>query len=131
MIKSDNGNGRKENKLIIPLLVLALLYVVSIFYFHTVEGWTYLDAAYFTTSTISTVGYGDLTPVTDWGKLGSILLTFFGVGLAFYVITHLGALREKAFDTRVRKNIDLIKSFYTVPTDMERRKIAKLKKKLR
>lgn len=122
----------KESKSItIPILILGILYVVSILYFHYVEGWTYLDAAYFTTSTISTVGYGDLSPVTDHGKIGSIVLTFVGVGLAFYVITHLGVLREKTVDTQVKRRLDVLRSFTMHSSGMKKGELNKLKKKIK
>jgi voltage-gated potassium channel len=115
----------------IPFVVLVLLYVCSIVFFHYYEGWTYLDAAYFTTQTISTVGYGDLTPQTDSGKLGSIILTFTGVGLAFYVITHLGFLREKKVDPEVKKRLEMLRSFTMASTGMKNHDLNKLKKKIR
>lgn len=121
----------KQGKSIaIPLLTLSILYVLSILFFHYIEGWSYLDAAYFTTSTISTVGYGDLTPQTDYGKMGSIILTFSGVGLAFYVITHVGFIREKRFDPEVKKRIDMLRSFTMHSTGMRDKDVDKLKKKM-
>ncbi len=115
-----------NDDLTVPLVILAFLYVLSIFYFHFVEGWSYLDAAYFTTATITTVGYGDLTPSTDYGKIGAIVLSFFGVSLALYIITHLGHWRERALDQKIRKKLDLIK--YLTHGDVKKEK--KVKKKL-
>ena len=114
-----------NDDLIVPIVILAFLYVVSIFYFHFVEGWSYLDAAYFTTITITTVGYGDLTPSTDYGKIGAILLSFFGVSLALYIITHLGRWRERTLDEKIRRRLDLIK--YLTHIDSKKEKEAKKK----
>jgi len=44
-------------------LTFTLIFAATLVY-HFVEGWPYLDAAYFSVMTISTVGYGDITPVT-------------------------------------------------------------------
>lgn len=44
-----------------------------------VEG--YVDALYFTVTTLTTTGYGDITPVTPGGKLFSVLIMVVGVAL--------------------------------------------------
>jgi hypothetical protein len=57
--------------------------------FHFVEGWSWLDAAYFSTVTIATVGFGDLHPVTTIGKLFVILYIFVGVGIFVAIFAFL------------------------------------------
>jgi voltage-gated potassium channel len=42
---------------------------------------TFLDAIYFSVSTISTAGFGDITPITQVGKLLTILMIFTGIVL--------------------------------------------------
>ncbi len=121
---------KDKSAIAIPILVLGILYVISIMFFHYIEGWSYLDAAYFTTSTISTVGYGDIVPMTDYGKIGSMVLTFSGVGLAFYIITHLSSLRAKSLDPHVKRKLDVLRSFTLQSTGMKSKDIKKLKKKL-
>jgi len=44
-----------------------------------VEGWTALDSVYFIVASITTVGYGDMSPVTDLGKMLCCLLVLLGV----------------------------------------------------
>ena len=63
-------------------LGLAVLILVSgtIFY-RSVEGWSWIDALYFSVTTISTVGFGDLAPRTDIGKLFTVVYIFVGVGV--------------------------------------------------
>jgi voltage-gated potassium channel len=57
--------------------------------FHVVEGWSWLDAAYFSTVTIATVGFGDLHPVTTVGKLFVIVYIFVGVGIFVAIFAFL------------------------------------------
>ena len=61
---------------------LAFLILLSgtIFY-RSVEGWSWTDALYFSVTTISTVGLGDLSPQTDFGKLFTVVYIFVGVGV--------------------------------------------------
>jgi len=47
------------------------------------ESWTFIDALYFSVVTISTVGYGDMTPSTDGSKAFTIIYIFFGITVVF------------------------------------------------
>jgi len=42
---------------------------------------TYLDALYFTVSTLTTTGYGDVTAIGPWGKLLSVTAMLIGITL--------------------------------------------------
>lgn len=123
--------SERTTTLFIPLVVLLLIYIVSIVFFHLVEGWSFLDAAYFTTMSISTVGYGDIIPKTELGKLGAIVLIFSGVSVAFYVISHLGVLREKKVDPHIQKRIDVLKSITALhTTNVKKGELKRIKKKI-
>jgi voltage-gated potassium channel len=61
-------------------LALTVICIATVFYW-LVEGWTLLDAAYFSVVTIATVGFGDLTPHTVLGKIFTIVYIFAGIGI--------------------------------------------------
>lgn len=61
-------------------VALLLLLSGSVFY-RQVEGWSWLDSVYFSVTTMSTVGLGDLSPVTQAGKLFTLFYIFAGVGV--------------------------------------------------
>lgn len=69
-------------------LLLALLILLSgtIFY-KTVEGWSWVDALYFSTMTVATVGVSDLAPHSTAGKLFTVLYLFVGVGVFVALFT--------------------------------------------
>ena len=49
------------------LVVLTLL--SGTLFYRAVEGWSTVDASYFSVTTLTTVGLGDLAPTTTFGKL--------------------------------------------------------------
>ena len=80
------------HQLVLALFSVNLLLVSlsSVIYVH-LEGWDFADALYFSVITISTVGYGDLTPVTAAGKLFTSGYIFVGAGFFFLAV---GAFAE-------------------------------------
>ena len=65
---------------VLLVLVVAVLGVGTVFY-HLVEGFTLVDSFYFSVVTLGTVGYGDLYPVTEAGKLFTALYIIIGIGI--------------------------------------------------
>lgn len=70
------------------MLAATLILIATIFYW-LVEGWSFLDAAYFSVVTIATVGYGDLASQTALGKLFTIGYLFAGIALFAAAVTAL------------------------------------------
>ena len=68
--------------------------------FWLVEGWSLLDAAFFSVVTISTVGYGELVPQTVLGKLFAMFYIIVGLGVFVAAATALAdaLLRRRAQD---------------------------------
>lgn len=68
-------------------LSLSLFFVVliaGIIGFMVFEDLVFVDAAYMAVVTIATVGYGDIVPQTQAGKLFTCLFIIVGVGTAYY-----------------------------------------------
>jgi voltage-gated potassium channel len=55
--------------------------------FHLLEGWSIADSIYATIQTLTTVGYGDVTPQTAAGRTFASVFMFVGVGAVLYVLT--------------------------------------------
>ena len=51
-----------------------------------------IDAFWWTTATVTTVGYGDVVPVTEIGRLMGIVLMFVGITIIGTFISALGAM---------------------------------------
>lgn len=52
-----------------------------------IEGWSFLDSLYMTVTTITTVGYNEVHPLSTGGRIFSIFLIVGGVGGALYTLT--------------------------------------------
>jgi voltage-gated potassium channel len=70
-------------------------------FYHFIEGWDWLDAAYFCVVTLATVGYGDFHPTTPYGRFFTMIYIIFGVALLGVFIqlagrTALEGLQESA-----------------------------------
>jgi len=57
-----------------------------------VEGWSAWDAFYMTVTTVATVGFREVHPLSLGGQVFTILLIFCGVGTAFYTVTLLATI---------------------------------------
>lgn len=64
------------------------------------EGWTPLDALYFSVVALATVGFGDLHPTTDAAKLFTVLYIIFGLGILAAFLAEMGRLRTAALRRR-------------------------------
>ena len=84
---------RKERAVLLSVLGIAVFYVflTALIMFNTephidpstgaATFGSFFDALYWATVTLTTVGYGDLTPVTDLGRCISMLSSLFGVAI--------------------------------------------------
>jgi voltage-gated potassium channel len=64
----------------LTFLVVITLLGGTIFY-SLEEGWSVVDAFYFSVTTLTTVGLGDLTPKTTIGKLFTVIYIFAGLSI--------------------------------------------------
>jgi Ion channel len=72
-------------KLEVEVAVVLIILICGMFFYHQIEGWRYLDALYFSSTTLAAVGYGDFYPKTDLGKIFTIFYQF--IGIPFFVYT--------------------------------------------
>ena len=102
--------------IVIPVLIFIILLFGGASIFSSLENWRYLDSIYFTVVTVTTVGYGDIYPQTDIGKVITIIFSFAGIGLALYFFSLIGKYlfreqvkRELIRKGRVKENKGVIK----------------------
>jgi voltage-gated potassium channel len=87
----------------ILVLIIFLLSFGTVFY-HYVENLNWLDSIYFCVITLTTVGYGDITPHTNPGKIFTIFYVLIGVGIIASSVAYLVRwAAEKRIDTIIKK----------------------------
>lgn len=71
------------------LFVIIFLIAFGAVFYHRVEGLSWLDSVYFCVITLTTVGYGDITPHTTPGKIFTIFYILFGVAIIASSLSYL------------------------------------------
>lgn len=67
---------------VLTMSAFVIILIGSVFY-RVVEGLSWLDAVYFSIITLTSVGYGDISPKTDIGKVFTSVYILVGIGIIF------------------------------------------------
>jgi voltage-gated potassium channel len=85
-------------RLLWGLFAFIIIVVIGTIGYEVIEGWPLLDSVYMTITTITTVGFAEVHPLSDAGRIFSIFLIIGGVGGALYILTTLmGYILEGQF----------------------------------
>ncbi len=110
-----------EAKFLRALILLPVIVIIGTLGYWGIESWSLLDSIYMTIITLATIGYHEVHPLTDNGKLFTILFVIIGVAPAwgFLVSILIRSILEghlqRMFGSRVmEKNIKKLKDHYIV-----------------
>jgi potassium channel subfamily K len=104
------------------LKVVAVFLVFGLITFHFVEGFSWADTWYFVCITLTTVGYGDLSPQTHIGRLIAIFYIIFGLS---FVASSMGTLAA-SFATRIETTEELAASQVRMRRTFEVRSVRRM-----
>jgi voltage-gated potassium channel len=107
-------------RIIFGVVWLVTIFLIGSFGYVLLEGWSFFEGFYMTVITLTTVGYGEVRPLTQTGRTFTIMLIFLGVGFMFYVVTAIaqvvveGQLRDVFGRRRLEREIRSIKDHYII-----------------
>lgn len=78
-LQDDFVRTRRQFRIVTAVAILVI--VAGMVFYHLVEKMNWVDALYFCTITLTTIGYGDITPHTTAGKLFTVGYVFSGIGI--------------------------------------------------
>jgi voltage-gated potassium channel len=67
-------------------ILLVLLVIAGVAGFHFIEGWTFFDGFYMVLTTITSIGYGEIHPLSHTGRLFNSFVIITGVGLVLLLV---------------------------------------------
>jgi len=92
---------------LVSLTALGVLGTGVVFY-HIVEKLNWIDSLYFSVITLTTVGYGDITPHTNLGKIFTVFYVLIGIAIigtfANLMLKRTYVRRKDAHDKRKHKH---------------------------
>jgi K+ transport systems, NAD-binding component len=78
-------------ELLVPLLAIFAILIIGFFGYIFIEGFSPLKSLYMLVITFATIGYGDVVPVTDAGRIFTICIVISGLTVGVYAVGKISA----------------------------------------
>lgn len=102
---TENSIALEKRMLFVSLLLLTVIILGTLGYFQ-IENWSLLDSFYMTLITVTTIGYGEVHPLSTSGRILTIVLIVNGVGIMGYF---LGTFTQYLVEGEIQKTFGLRK----------------------
>ena len=94
------------SKLVFPIGLFMSIMLVGVVGYSLIENYTFLESVYITAITVSTVGYGEVRPLSDEGRIFTIFLVMLNLCVFTYVVA---LFTQYLADGRYIKSYKLLK----------------------
>ena len=90
---------KRRKSLMVAVWAIVIIIITGTVFYHYVEDWNWVDSFYFTTITMTTIGYGDLYPTHNVSK---ILTSLFAVATIPIIFFAFAVVAENYFEKRLQ-----------------------------
>ena len=91
-----------KKRIYYAFVVVVVLLAIGTVYYANAEGWSYVDSFYFSTITLTTIGFGDFVPQTQAAKIFTSMYALLGIGIMLYILSSVIGVfifkQERYFD---------------------------------
>jgi voltage-gated potassium channel len=111
---------RLRKELIGGIVALVIVFLLGTLWYRVIEGWTWIESAYMTVSTLATVGFGEINPLGQRGRLFTMVLIIMGVVTIGYIVNRLtealiqGYFQEGIRERQERRLIEKLSDHYII-----------------
>ncbi|MEM9540734.1 MAG: NAD-binding protein [Cyanobacteria bacterium P01_E01_bin.42] len=118
MYNFERKYQRLKQQLLGGFAGLGGVFVMGTLWYSLIENWSWTEAAYMTTITLSTVGFGEIRPLSDRSRIFTVALIFMGVFVIGYIANRFteamigGYFREGLRRRQRRRSIEMLKHHY-------------------
>ncbi len=106
-----------QREILVAGLALLLLVIIGTVGYELIEGMSALDGLYMTFITLTTIGFGEVDPLSGTGKVFTIVISIFGIGIVAFVATRTAQVlvRYQHLHQRfMQRKIDRLQGHYVV-----------------
>jgi voltage-gated potassium channel len=106
--------------LVLGFCLMVVVFLAGLFIFMRVEGWNFIDSFYMMVITLSTVGFGEIHPLSEKGRLLTALVIICGVGNFAFIVSSFtrmlvdGHLHNLLWRRKVQKRINKLENHYII-----------------
>ena len=98
-----------RREIIFSSLFLCMVLIIGTFGYALADGWSIMDGLFMTFITVTTVGYGEVHPLTTAGRLFSIIISVLGIATGGFILTRIASLVLKRATFEERQMYSVIK----------------------